>query len=201
VVRAVRTRVLPLPHIKDMKKPVAILYSSWHGQAQKIAQRIADVVAMHGVKTTVNDVRDRAASALDSDSHSGVIVIASVHFGRHPGPLYNFVSCMLTTLSRLPSAFVSVSGAAANLEGNVNAQGYIRKFVTATEWQPDMSLSVAGAVPYTRYGLVTRVLMKFASRIGGRDSDTSRDFEYTDWFAVENFVREFLAESGIGKAA
>jgi menaquinone-dependent protoporphyrinogen oxidase len=186
-------------HIDYMDKPLAIVYATWHGQAEKVARRIADVAYMNGVQSTVAEARSPEAHAITVESHSGAIVIGSVHFGRHPSHLRDFVTAKLAVLSTLPSAFLSVCGAAASLSGDKEARAYIHKFLIATGWDPDIRLPVAGAIPYSKYGFFMRHLMQFSSRVAGRDSDTSQDYEYTDWFTVEEFVRNFLAEVGLGR--
>jgi menaquinone-dependent protoporphyrinogen oxidase len=180
-----------------MNDSIAIVYATWHGQAARVAQRIADVARVHGVESSLYDVaKDAARTRLEG--HAGVIIIGSVHFGRHPKALAHFVAVHRGTLDLMPTAFVSVSGAAASLQGDAEAHRYIRKFLASTCWQPDVLLSVAGAVPYTQYDIITRLVMKFAARVAGRESDTSRDYEYTSWFAVEEFARNFLTELGVG---
>ena len=44
-----------------MDKPIAILYSTWHGQAEKIAKRIADVAYVHGVRSTIANIAGEGA--------------------------------------------------------------------------------------------------------------------------------------------
>jgi len=48
----------------------------------------------------------------------------------------------------------------------------------------------AGATPYTRYGWFVRFMMRNIARRRGLGTDTSRDYEYTDWQAVEQFARD-----------
>jgi len=64
----------------------------------------------------------------------------------------------------------------------------IDRFLAATGWQPDVVKIVAGALPYTRYNWFTRVAMKRIVRKAGGDTDTSRDYEYTDWDDVRRFA-------------
>ena len=54
-----------------------------------------------------------------------------------------------------------------------------------------MSWSVAGRVAYTQYSLPTRLVMQYVSRRTGRPTDTSRDWEFTDWLEVERLARAF----------
>lgn len=180
-----------------MEKKIAIIYGTWYGQAEKVARRIGDVASIHGFATAIFDVEDPAADELVFDDYKAAIVVGSVHFGHHPKPLTRFAAAKLAALSSIASAFVSVSGAAAALQGDAEAQRYIQQFITVTRWKPDVTLSVAGAVPYSKYGFFLRKMMTFASRVAGRDSDPSRDYEYTNWFTVEQFVRELLESHGV----
>jgi menaquinone-dependent protoporphyrinogen oxidase len=63
-----------------------------------------------------------------------------------------------------------------------------------TGWHPRRVELVAGALPYTRYNFLVRFVMRRISRKEGGDTDTSRDYEYTDWAAVDRFAAEFADE-------
>lgn len=180
-----------------MEKTIGIIYATWHGQAEKVAARVADVFHMNGASATLLDAHRTSIDGVVIERYDAIVVVGSVHFGRHPRVLLEFVRRKLTALSLVPTAFLSVSGAAAPLLGVAEAERYIQEFMVKSGWRPGVTLSVAGAIPYTKYGFFTRLVMRFASRIAGRDSDSSRDFEYTNWFAVEDFARKFLAELGI----
>jgi menaquinone-dependent protoporphyrinogen oxidase len=52
---------------------------------------------------------------------------------------------------------------------------------------------VAGAVPFTRYGWFKKWVMRRISAKAGGGTDTSRDYEYTDWNDVRAFVNGFAA--------
>ena len=50
---------------------------------------------------------------------------------------------------------------------------------------------VAGALPYTRYNwFIRRVMKRIAAKAGG-DTDTTRDYEYTDWQDLRSFAEQF----------
>lgn len=80
--------------------------------------------------------------------------------------------------------------AGKNPRGEAEARNYIANFERATGWHPRLSRSFAGGLPYTQYGAVTRWMMKLISRQTGRPTDTSRDWEFTDWGAVDQFARD-----------
>jgi menaquinone-dependent protoporphyrinogen oxidase len=50
---------------------------------------------------------------------------------------------------------------------------------------------VAGALPYTRYNWLKRWIMRRIVAKAGGDTDTTRDFEYTDWEDLRAFARTF----------
>ncbi|HEX7831005.1 MAG TPA: flavodoxin domain-containing protein [Thermoanaerobaculia bacterium] len=173
-----------------MSPKIALIYASRHGHVRAIAEHLASVAAVRRVDCVMIDVKQARLDVLDD--YDAALIAGSVHFGRHAGPLRRFVTRNLSRLSSMPSAFVSVSGSAASLEGRVQAEEYIDAFVRVTRWTPDLRVSVAGAVLYTKYGFLTRLMMKFASRTAGRDTDTTRDVVYTNWIEVEQFMHTFV---------
>ena len=55
-----------------------------------------------------------------------------------------------------------------------------------------MTKVVAGALPFTKYGWLKRlVMLRIARKQLGTDLDTRRDYEYTDWKDVRAFARDF----------
>ena len=54
---------------------------------------------------------------------------------------------------------------------------------------------VAGALVYSRYNWLTRWMMRRIARKEGGDTDTARDYEYTDWDALRRDVEIFLAHA------
>ena len=67
------------------------------------------------------------------------------------------------------------------------------RFVSAGGRQPGATRPVPGALLYTRYNPVKRWMMKRIVRKAGGDTDTTRDYEYTDWNEVRAFADEFNA--------
>ena len=54
---------------------------------------------------------------------------------------------------------------------------------------------IAGALAYSRYPLPLKWLMRRIARKAGEDTDTSRDYEYTDWAQVDRYARKLLNAS------
>ena len=62
-----------------------------------------------------------------------------------------------------------------------------------TGWRPDKVGLFAGAIKYSQYGSLTRFLFKLVAAVTAEDTNTSRDYEYTDWNKVEGFAADFGA--------
>jgi menaquinone-dependent protoporphyrinogen oxidase len=171
---------------------VLLLYASTHGHTAKIAARIADGLRAEGVQDV--DVRDAAdAGGLDAASYDGVIAGGSLHAGHHQHELAEWVKAHRAALADRPSAFFSVSLTAADdtHEAREATQRCIDEFIAETQWTPQRSVAIAGALQYREYNVITRSLMRLIARRHGQPTDTSHDVEYTDWHAVESFGRRF----------
>lgn len=92
---------------------------------------------------------------------------------------------------------MSLSAAGTRPEQHEDAQRMAQGFLDATGWKPRRVELVAGALMYRRYNFIMRFLMKrIASKAGG-DTDTSRDYDYTDWAAVEVYTRKFATQAAM----
>lgn len=166
-----------------MSRRLMVVYASRYGQTEKIAQRIADVAKREGMACEIAEV----ANASTPDDFSDVVIAGSVYFGSYARSLSRYVRQNVATLAKRHTAFVTVC--------NEVEQAPVAKFLRSTGWTPDTTAAFAGALRYTRYGWFIRFVASRAARAHGADADTTRDFEYTDWHAVEAFARTFLAEA------
>jgi menaquinone-dependent protoporphyrinogen oxidase len=178
-----------------MANRILIVYSTTHGHTAKIADRIARGARAAGARVETTEIED--AGDADPRDYDAVIVGASIHAGRHQPGLVRWATERAAALAERPSAFFSVSLTAADddAEAREATDGYIESFVEETGWEPDRALPVAGCLQYREYDVFTRVLMKLLMRSGDHPTDTSRDYDYTDWDAVERFGREFAANT------
>lgn len=175
----------PPRYTNDMNRKLLVVYASRYGQTEKIARRIAAVAQTEGIAAEAVAV-EKAVLGDCSD----VVVAGSVYFGRHARRLVRFVRRNLGALGKRHAAFVSVCG---SLE---LAQSFLVRFARETGWLPDVAVTFAGATPYTRYGWLVRLIVRRAAAAEHRgDTDTSRDYEYTDWAAVDAFAHKFIAEA------
>ena len=171
---------------------ILIPYGTTEGQTARIAEYLAEVIRNQGHQAIPVDI---SSGAPKLDGYDAVIVGASVHMGRHESYVLNFVRENRETLERFPSAFFSVSLAARDNseEARKEVDGYIEEFIHQTGWRPRMVARFAGALLYTQYGFFKRWIMRRIARSkGSADTDTSRDYPYTDWDRVKRFAEEFL---------
>ena len=173
---------------------VLIIYATSYGQSRKIAQRVADILTSAGWQVRVVNAKEPAAAGVRPEDYDGVVVGGSlIARGLQPA-IVRFVRVHREALERLPSAVfqVSASAGSAKAEGRAAARQILDRFLEQSQWHPDLVVSVAGAINYTKYNVFLRWFMKRASRLEGGSTDASRDHEYTDWEQVEGFARQFL---------
>jgi menaquinone-dependent protoporphyrinogen oxidase len=173
---------------------ILILYGTSYGQTAKIARRMDDLLTASGETVTLVDASNQPRG-LTPCEFDGVIVGGSIIRGRHQKGVRRFVHLHRNVLNAMPSAFFSVSGAAASRDqvARADAQRFIDAFLEETGWHPALSEPIAGAMAYTRYNPIVRWMVKRASKPAGGPTDTSRDHEFTDWTQVRRFVEAFAA--------
>ncbi|WP_436924332.1 flavodoxin domain-containing protein [Halosimplex amylolyticum] len=173
---------------------VAVLYGSSEGQTAKIADRIVQRLRDRGHESTAVD-----ASKIDADfdlsGFDAVVVGSSIHVGKHQESVRSFVSATVDALGELPTAFfqVSLSSVSDDADRRAEAARYVEEFLDATGWHPDRVARFGGALRFSQYGFLKRLMMKRIAREATGDTDTSRDYEYTDWAEVEAFADDFAA--------
>lgn len=169
-----------------------VVYDTVEGQSAKIAEEVASVGRGAGFEPVVTDAKQR--SDIIAPDCERVIVVASVHMGRHARSIRAFVREHRDWLAARPSAFFSVSLSAASSrdESQRDAQEMIDEFLAGCGWKPDLAVAVAGALPYSAYGFLKRHILRAKSAGEDGPTDTSRDYEYTDWESLQRQVNDFL---------
>ncbi len=170
---------------------ILILYATTEGQTARIAERIAQTLRSEGHRAETYPAHEGWAR-LEPQKYDGAIVGASIHYGRHPGYIRSLVRDNLDALRARPSAFFSVSLSAGGPGAKpYAARRYLEVFLRQTGWRPPQTAAFAGAIRYSKYGAFKRLLMVLFAGLAGADTDTSRDYEYTDWDAVDRFAETF----------
>jgi len=184
-----RARELPLA--AGMPARILVIYGTTEGQTAKIAAYMAS-----RLRSTwqVDLVRAEDADDVRPDSYAAVIVAASVHAGGYQRPVRDWVRTHAAALGGRWTAFVSVC--LAVLEHSEKTDRVIsdimERFFAETSWRPTERKVVAGGLPYSKYSWWKRWMMRRIVAKAGGDTDTSRDYEYTDWNDLAEFVRSVV---------
>ena len=176
---------------------ILIVYATRGGQTRRIAMRMADGLRARNTAVDVFDAR--SVGAIDWSKYQMAVVAASVHAGRHEREIIDFVKRHRADFERLSAAFISVTLSEAGVEdpartdaqrrqAAADVQKMIADFVKESGWTPARIVPVAGALTYTKYNVLVRFIMKRIARKAGGPTDTSRDYDFTDWAAIDRFA-------------
>ena len=177
---------------EPQKVRVPVLYATTEGQTGRIAERIAATLRDRGLSSAAFDVASTEAGSIDWKRLEGVVLGASLYKGKYQPRAVEFARAHRDDLNALPSAFfgVSLSAASKNSEEVEAARRLAESFAETAGWRPFRIESIAGTLAYTRYGFIIRFIMRRIARKEGAPTDTSRDYELTDWTEVARFAHE-----------
>ena len=179
-------------------KSLLVVYGTTEGQTRKIAEFVAAAAKDRGVEVElVDSATERAASV--QPVYAAAIVCGSLHQNRYQASVLHFVKDNRSWLAGIPTAFVSVSLAAAmeDARGRTEMAGAADAFFAESRWKPVVTRHVAGALRYTEYDYFKRLIVRLVAKRHGSEADTSRDHEYTDWNDLTRFVDEFVAATAL----
>lgn len=166
-----------------------IVYASSYGQTERIAKRLAEVARREGASVTLASA-DALRSPLHPAAFERIVVAGSVKWGKHQRSIVRFVRCNLPALTAADTNFVSVSGAAGSEHGQAQAREYVDVFLARTGWKPAAVTLFAGGLAFSKLRWLTKRIVIATDRKLGIVRDPSRDYDYTDWEAVDRFAAE-----------
>jgi menaquinone-dependent protoporphyrinogen oxidase len=169
---------------------VPVFYATTEGHTRRIAETIAATLREEGLESEALDLSSHVPSP-EWTRIASAVVGASIHIGRHQRAASAFVRQNAHHLKSRPAAFFSVSlSAGSHNPSEVDAaRGIATKFVQSVAWQPRRLACFAGKLAYPKYGFFTRWLMRRIAAREGAPTDTTRDYDFTDWAAVREFAR------------
>lgn len=174
-------------------QPILVAYATTEGHTRKIAEFIAERLRVRGHRVDLVDVATPAAQAVTA-AYQAAFIGGSVHNHVHQSALLHFAKRNRDWLAALPVALFSVSLSAidADMNGRIDALRVANDFIEESGLKPTLTRCIAGALKYTQYDYMKRLIMRLIAQQRGRSTDSSRDVEYTDWDDVEVFVDELL---------
>jgi menaquinone-dependent protoporphyrinogen oxidase len=170
-------------HPAPVKCDIPVFYATTDGQTRRIAERLVAIFRERGFASRAIDVASSNADWVEWVNVRAAVVGASLHGGRHQRAAAAFVRHHAADLNARPSAFFSVSLAAVSptpAEREEAAQ-LASAFPAEAGWHPQKVVCVGGRLAYTQYGFLTGVVMRRIARRRGAPTDTSRDYEFTNW--------------------
>src|SRR5262245_43340083 len=179
---------------------ILIIYSTAWGQTRRIADALAGRFRERGHTVELGDAGCGACCLPPPADYDAVVLGSRVQFGRHAREVADYVRAHRDGLFDATTAFFSVSMSATEPRLGTDPHGYLRTFFDDVAWHPAHAVAFGGALPYRRYGLILRFVMKRISRAAGHTTDTSRDHDLTDWAAVARFADEIAIELERGPA-
>ncbi len=172
---------------------ILLIYSSIEGHTASIVRFLEDELRkLHCIVTVAKATSEVQALA----TFDAVMVAAPIHAGQYANEIVEFVSKHSPELRNLPSLFYSIGLTVTSKDPKalVSLLDTTASFLKDAGWKPDKVEQIAGALLYTKYGFFKRMLMKSIMKKAGGDTDTSRDFVYTDWDALRTSVRQFTGQ-------
>jgi menaquinone-dependent protoporphyrinogen oxidase len=174
-----------------------VIYASEGGQTRRIADYIVERIEAKGGTAHLIEASARIPDLKFSD-YAGVIVAGPVYQQRHPEDLISLVKAHAAEVASVPSAFVSVSLAAAFPDGETESQDYVDRFLHATNWEPSAIHRAAGALRFERYDFFQEQIIRHVV-LKDRGADmVEGNNEFTDWDALADFLDDFIGKFGAG---
>jgi menaquinone-dependent protoporphyrinogen oxidase len=172
---------------------ILITYATTHGQTAKIAEHMAERMRLQGAEVEVAQLRWLSAGP-DPSAFEAIVVGDRVHGDRYHDRVTQFVRRHLNILRARPSAFFSVSllqlsKDAAQRDKTIALPG---RTLASLGWKPDRIEVVAGALTWSRYGFLGRLIMKAIWKNAVGRLDTAHDQVFTDWAQVDRFADAFV---------
>ena len=174
---------------------VLIVYGTTEGHTRDLCQFVGRILTKSGQTA---DVRDSTSSVeqLNTVNYDAIFVAASLHVGHYQSAVVEFARAHHEHLNTMPSAFISVSLSAAGVNPHdwEGLEQCVARLLRETMWRPKAVRHAAGAIRYSQYDFFKRIAMKFIASRRGQKTVTSRDYDLTDYPALEAFVLGFIGD-------
>lgn len=176
---------------------ILIVYATREGQTEKVARRLADCLKSGGAGVQLVDVaRPEFPHNRSLESFDLLVFGASMHAGGLESEIVDFINANAARIGMMSRSFFLVLLSAAAKDSQLRSRWLAdarNKMNRQLSVEFDEVEMIAGALAYSKYSLPLKWLMQRIARKAGEDTDTSRDYEYTDWAQVDRYARILLA--------
>jgi menaquinone-dependent protoporphyrinogen oxidase len=180
---------------------ILVAHASSYGQTRKIAEAIAQRLRLRGHEVELGDAMARGTPLPPPEDYDAIVLGSRVQAGQHAPAIVEYAVKNRAALAAMPTAFFSVSMAAATPNAGPDPSGYLERMFRVVDWRPGRAVALAGALRYREYNVFLRWFMKMISKKHGHPTDTSRDHELTDWDAVARFADHVADDLAAGSLA
>ena len=163
-----------------------ILYSTTDGHTRKICEFLQHFIAQHNNQVTLRSIDE--ASGIVLGDYDKIVLGASIRYGKHAKPVYDFVRENQRQLDSMPNAFFSVNLVARKPGRNTRESNpYVKRFLKQITWEPKHLAIFAGKLDYPKYSFWDRKIIQMIMWMTKGPTDPSAVVEFTDWEQVEAF--------------
>lgn len=169
-----------------------ILFASREGQTEKVAIRISERLKKMGLSVQLVNAADATAtSQIDLSRYDLLIFGASMHAGGLEREIVEFVNANVHRIESKTKSFFLVLLSAATKDPELktkslaDAQRKMNRQLMVEFGDIEM---IAGVLAYSKYPWPLQWLMKRIAAKAGEGTDTSQDYEYTDWEQVSEYA-------------
>lgn len=169
-----------------------VCFGSTESQTHKIAEYLGYALYKRGVDATI----EACPTRIKVQNFDALVVGGAVEVGRLHPSVTSFIAKHRKHFERKSSFLFTVG-----LRPYLNYQQICEEEQKSREWMaqhygwdPDGVANFDSALWYRRYGIYERWRMRNKARELGLDTDTRRNYEYTDWSAVDRFAQTVVDE-------
>ena len=169
---------------------ILIIYGSLEGQTGKIARFMENLLQKDSHEVILANANDHppVPNAFDA-----LLIGSSIHFNSYNPLIKRYVNDNIEELNRRVAGFFSVSMAiVSNLqEKHQEVNQLTQQFLTDTGWHADNVWHIEGALKFTKYDYLKKIMMRSIAQNDIGPIDINKDYEYTDWKKVKDHVSQF----------
>lgn len=179
---------------------ILIVYGTTEGHTRELVHHAAGLLGEAGRPTAVEPA-GADPNHPDPRNYDAAILAASLHVGRYQPALVAYARAQHEALNAMPSAFISVSLAAAGVNPDdwEGLEECLARFQHETLWTPKATHHAAGAIRYSQYDFFKRLAIKAIAAKRGKRTTTSHDYDLTDYNALDRFVLGFGDEASASR--
>ena len=164
-------------------RKIGIIYSTVDGQTKKICEKLKSVIDEQKLKVDLVSIKNFNKNITDYDT---MIIGASVRYGKHDSSIKKFMIDHKSDLKKINTLFFSVNLVARKDDKNSpDTNPYLKKFIKAIGWTPDVLDVFAGRLDYSMYSFLDKVMIKLIMKLTNGPTSTESAIEYTNWDRVK----------------